>query len=216
MSTLATKTVSAIVCVDHPIFRDGIAHALTAGGFIDVIAEFDHGRAALKRIRELRPEVVVIDYRMPSFDGLQLVREIVREDLPTRSLVVSACDDSATIYEALYSGAAGFLSKQTPGHEIAEAVLSIALGENIVPPQLSRGLPNEIRRRGMLAMTALTQRERDVITRMAQGYTVAEIARQLCISPNTVRTHVQKLYDKLGVSDRGAAVAEAMRRGLVE
>jgi two-component system, NarL family, nitrate/nitrite response regulator NarL len=129
---------------------------------------------------------------------------------------VSAFTDSGVVYQALETGAAGFVSKEARREQIVDAVLACARGENVVPPDIAAGLVSEIRLRKQDDRPALTQREQEILKLIAAGKSLPEIAKELFLGLTTVKTHVQHLYDKLGVSDRAAAVASAMRRGLIE
>ena len=215
MQTSETRT-RVVVCDDHPLFREGMVRVLKASGGIEVVGEAADGRAALDTIRELKPDVAVVDYKMPGLDGVALAHAVARDELPTKVLLVSAFDDSSIVYEALSAGALGFMSKEAPPEQVVDAVRAIARGEEVVPPELARGLAGEVRKRAKGAMMVLTSRELEMVRFIADGLSVPDISRQIHLSPATVRTHIQKLYEKLGVSDRGAAVAEAMRRRLLE
>ena len=215
MQTSETRT-RVVVCDDHPLFREGMVRVLKASGGIEVVGEAADGRTALDTIRELKPDVAVVDYKMPGLDGVALAHAVTRDELPTKVLLVSAFDDSSIVYEALSAGALGFMSKEAPPEQVVDAVRAIARGEEVVPPELARGLAGEVRKRAKGAMMVLTSRELEMVRFIADGLSVPDISRQIHLSPATVRTHIQKLYEKLGVSDRGAAVAEAMRRRLLE
>ena len=215
MQTSETRT-RVVVCDDHPLFREGMVRVLKASGGIEVVGEAADGRTALDTIRELKPDVAVVDYKMPGLDGVALAHAVARDKLPTKVLLVSAFDDSSIVYEALSAGALGFMSKEAPPEQVVDAVRAIARGEEVVPPELARGLAGEVRKRAKGAMMVLTPRELEMVRFIADGVSVPDISRQIHLSPATVRTHIQKLYEKLGVSDRGAAVAEAMRRRLLE
>ncbi|GEL22545.1 putative nitrate/nitrite response transcriptional regulatory protein NarL (LuxR family) [Pseudonocardia sulfidoxydans NBRC 16205] len=208
--------VRVVVADDHPFFRDGVARGLTTSGRVEVVAEADDGREALAAIREHSPDVALVDYEMPDIDGLGIVRAAVRDGLPTRVLILSAHTESAVVFQALQEGAAGYLAKDSRRAEIVEAVLDVAKGKTVVPPELAAGLAGEIRMRAQSTGPALSEREREVLQAFARGLSVPQVAGELFIGVSTVKTHVQRLYEKLGVSDRAAAVAEGMRRGLVE
>ncbi|RIS77085.1 response regulator [Mycobacteroides abscessus] len=210
------ELVRVVVGDDHPLFREGVVRALTAGGQITVVAEAENGTGALELIREHRPDVALVDYRMPELDGTQVAAAVRRDELPTRVLLLSAHDDAAIVYRALEEGAAGFLSKESTRTELVGAVLDCARGRDVVAASLTAGLAGEIRKRAQPAGPSLSTREREVLRMIAAGQTVPAIARALFLAPSTVKTHVQRLYEKLGVGDRAAAVAEAMRRGLLE
>ncbi|KQY07098.1 two-component system response regulator [Mycobacterium sp. Root135] len=213
---MTAEKVRVVVGDDHPLFRDGVVRALSASGSIDVVAEAEDGVAALALIREHGPRVALLDYRMPGLDGAQVAAAVRRDQLPTRVLLISAHDESAIVYNALQEGAAGFISKESSRSELVAAVLSCAKGHDVVAPSLAAGLVGEIQRRNESSAPALSAREREVLGYIAGGQTIPAMAKEMFLAPSTVKTHVQRLYEKLGVSDRGSVVAEAMRRGLLE
>jgi len=208
--------VRVVVGDDHPLFRDGVVRALMSSGEIDVVAEADDGTSALAAIKEHRPAVALLDYRMPGLDGAQVAAAVVRDQLPTRVLLVSAHDDAAIVYHAIQEGAAGFLPKESTRGDIVAAVLDCARGRDVLPAGLAVGLAGEIRRRAEPAGPVLSPREREVLDLIARGMSIPAMASELFLAPSTVKTHVGRLYEKLGVGDRAAAVAEAMRRGMLE
>jgi len=212
----ADARVQGVIADDHPFFRDGVSRGLSRDGRIEVVAEAEDGREALDAIRRDRPDVAVVDYQMPGLDGLAIVRAVVRDQLSTRVLLLSAFTDSGRVFDALQEGAAGYLPKDARRSEIIDAVLKVARGETVVPASLAGGLAGEIRLRAQPAGPALSERERQVLQAFARGRSIPQVAEELFIGVSTVKTHTQRLYEKLGVSDRAAAVAEAMRRGLLE
>jgi len=210
------RRVTVVVADDHPLYREGVIRALQSSGQIQVVAEAEDGRAALDEIMERRPDVALLDYKLPGLDGVAIANAVVREQLPTRVLIVSAYTDSGIVYKALETGASGFVSKEARREQIADAVLACARGENVVPPEIASGLVSEIRLRRQTDAPALTPREQEILHLIAAGKSLPQIASELFLGLTTVKTHVQHLYEKLGVSDRAAAVATAMRRGLIE
>jgi len=210
------RRVTVVVADDHPLYREGVIRALQSSGQIQVVAEAEDGRAALGEIMERRPDVALLDYKLPGLDGVAIANAVVREQLPTRVLIVSAYTDSGIVYKALETGASGFVSKEARREQIADAVLACARGENVVPPEIASGLVSEIRLRRQTDAPALTPREQEILHLIAAGKSLPQIASELFLGLTTVKTHVQHLYEKLGVSDRAAAVATAMRRGLIE
>jgi two-component system nitrate/nitrite response regulator NarL len=210
------KRVRVLVADDHPLYREGVLRALSASGQVEVVAEVEDGRSALAKVQELLPDVALIDFKLPGLDGVAVTNAVVREGLPVRVLLVSAFTDSGVVYKALETGATGFLSKEARREELVDAVLACARGENIIPPDLAGGLVSEIRLRKQNDRPALTKREQEILHLIAAGKSLPEIAEQLYLGLTTVKTHVQHLYEKLGVSDRAAAVATGMRRGLIE
>lgn len=189
--------------------------ALALSGSVNVVGEADDGSQALDLIKKHRPDVALLDFRMPGMDGAQVAAAVRSNELPTRVLLLSAHDESAIVYQALQQGAAGFLLKDSTRTEIVKAVLDCANGRDVLAPSLAGGLAAQIRQRAEPATPVLSAREREVLGRIARGQSIPAIAAELFVAPSTVKTHVQRLYEKLGVSDRAAAVAEAMRQGLL-
>ena len=216
VSGATAERVRVVVGDDHPLFRDGVVRALTSSGEVEVVAEASDGKTAFSLIKEHRPDVALLDYRMPGMDGAQVAAAVRRDELSTRVLLISAHDESAIVYHALQEGAAGFLPKESTRSEIVAAVLNCAKGRDVLSADIASGLAQEIRRRAEPSGPTLSPREREVLAHIARGSSIPAIAAQLYLAPSTVKTHVQRLYEKLGVSDRAAAVAEAMRRGLLE
>ena len=149
--TSARRLARVVVVDDHPFFRDGLSRGLRQSGYLDVVGEAGTGREGLELIRELEPNVAVLDYQMPDLDGLDVVHAIVRDGLPTRALILSALADSAVVFRALEEGAQGYISKESRRAEIVDAVLRAAKGETGVPPELAAGLASQIRLRGAAA-----------------------------------------------------------------
>lgn len=211
-----TGKVRVLVADDHPLYREGVVRALTSSGRVEVVAEVDNGRAALEAIGAEKPDVALLDYKLPGLDGVAIVHAVKRDGLPTRVLLLSAFADSGIVYQALQTGAAGYLPKEARREQIVDAVLACARGETVVPPELTAGLVSEIQMRAASDAPALTDREREILKLIAAGKSLPAIASELFLGVTTVKTHVQHVYEKLGVSDRAAAVAEAMRRRLIE
>lgn len=215
MSGMGSR-VRVVVADDHPIYREGIARGLTLSGQVEVVGEAADGRQALELIRSEKPEVAVVDLRMPHLDGLAVVHAVVRDELPTRVILLSAIGDSAVVFKAVQEGAAGYLPKDARRAEIVDAVLKAAKGLTVIPEALTSMLAGEIRMRAEHDQPVLTERERQVLSAFARGLSIPDTAAELMLGASTVKTHAQRLYEKLEVSDRAAAVAVAMRRGLLE
>ena len=205
------ERVLVVVGDDHPMFRDGVVRALQSSGSIEVIAEADDGVEALAAIREHRPQVALLDYRMPGMDGAAVAAAVRRDELPTRVLLISAHDEPAIVYQALQDGAAGFLPKESSRGELVAAVLDCAKGRDVIAPSAAAGLAAEIRKRSVPDGPVLSPREREVLTLIAAGRSIPAMAKELFLAPSTVKTHVQRLYEKLGVSDRGRWVGSARK-----
>jgi two-component system nitrate/nitrite response regulator NarL len=212
----ATERVRVVVADDHPLYRDGVVRALAASGRVEVVAEAEDGRAALEEIRNHQPDVALLDYRLPELDGVEVTHAIIRDGLPTRVLLVSAFTDSGLVYNALQAGVGGYIAKDARREQIVDAVLACARGETVLPPELASGVASEIRLRATSDAPILTDREAQILRLIASGKSLPAIAKELFLGVTTVKSHTQHLYAKLEVSDRAAAVAEAMRRGLIE
>ncbi len=208
--------IEVVVADDHPIVREGMVRLLHCSEGIDVVGEAAGGPESLVLIRALRPHVALLDYWMPDLDGVAVATAIRREGLATRVLILSAHIEPRMVFDAIRRGVAGYLSKEAGRSEILNAVRAVATGREVLPAELTPGVFAEIRARHETVPPLLSARELEVLTHLARGTSVPAMARQMCVAPSTVKTHVQRLYDKLGVRDRGAAVAEAMRRRVLE
>ncbi|NMN99818.1 response regulator transcription factor [Gordonia sp. TBRC 11910] len=208
--------VTVVVVDDHPFFRDGVARGLTHSGRIRVVGEAGDGPSGLEAIRTHSPDVAVVDYQMPGMTGIDVVKSVTRDGLSTKVLLLSAVTDGPIVFAALQEGAAGYLAKDADRDAIVGAVTRVAKGETVVPPELAGALVGQIRANAEPNGPTLSERERQVIAGFARGLSIPQVAAELFIGAATVKTHTQRLYEKLGVSDRAAAVAEAMRRGIVD
>jgi two-component system, NarL family, nitrate/nitrite response regulator NarL len=212
-----SRRISVLIADDHPLFREAIARVIAERSDLELVAEAADGSAALDKIRELRPDVAVIDVRMPQLDGSDVLVALRDEGLPTNVVFLSAFLDPKTVYDAVAAGANAYLSKEAETDEIVTAILAAARGETILGPEVQTGLAEQIRmREESEARPRLSDREHEVLKLIAQGLSAPEIGERIHLSTATVKTHLQHLYEKLGVSERAAAVAEGMRRGLVE
>jgi two-component system, NarL family, nitrate/nitrite response regulator NarL len=210
------SAVTVLVADDHPLFRDGMSRAVEQRPDLRLVATVADGTEALDQIRTLKPDVAVLDVRMPGRDGVEILTELRAEAHPTRILLLSAFTDREIVVAAVAAGVDGYMTKDADRTEICDAVVAVARGEARLDPALQAGLMDEIRRRRTQGPPArLTDREGEVLRLIAEGMSAPAIAEQLELSTATVKTHLSNLYDKLGVSDRAAAVAEAMRRDLL-
>lgn len=205
-----------LVADDHPLFREGVARAVSEWPELELIGEVADGRSALELIRSELPHVAIVDMRLPELDGAQIAAAVTRDDLTTRVLLLSAFADEQIVFRALEAGAAGYLTKDSTRDEIARAALAVGRGGTVLAPELTAGLASQIRLRGQADTPVLTMREREVLALLCEGQSAPQIAQKLFLGTTTVKSHLGHLYEKLGVSDRAAAVAEAMRRGLIE
>jgi two-component system, NarL family, nitrate/nitrite response regulator NarL len=216
-SASRTQRVRVLVADDHPIFREGIVKAVKDRPDLELVGEAGDGRVALEQIRELKPDVAVLDIRMPGLEGTQVLSALKRDGAPTEVLFLSAFMEAELAYTTVAEGARGYLSKEAPRQEICDAIVAVSRGDTALAPEVQAALAQEIRdRERTQGRRQLSPRESQVLKLIAEGHSAPEIARQIHLSPTTVKTHLGTLYEKLGVSDRAAAVAEGMRRGLLE
>jgi two-component system, NarL family, nitrate/nitrite response regulator NarL len=205
-----------LVADDHPLYRTAIAGVIKQDPRLELIGEAEDGGAALEAIREQQPDVAVVDMSMPDLDGLAILRAVARDELKTSVLIVSAEAESRVVYEAIAAGARAYLMKTGRGEAITEAIQRVTRGEVVFPPELQAGIADQIQMHSPQGDVHLTPREHEVLKLISSGSTTPQIAEKLFLSAATIKTHVQHIYEKLGVSDRASAVMEATRRGLLE
>jgi DNA-binding NarL/FixJ family response regulator len=216
-------TIRVLVADDQALVRAGFVALLDAQDGIAVIAEADTGTTALAAVRELRPDVVLMDIRMPEMDGLAATREIAADPAlaEVRVVVLTTFELDEYVFEAMRAGASGFLVKHTEPAELVRAVRVVADGEALLSPSVTRRLVSEFAARTKQpagpapALSELTAREREVMALVAEGLTNAEIGERLFMSPATARTHVSRILTKLGARDRTQLVVMAYESGLV-
>jgi two-component system nitrate/nitrite response regulator NarL len=213
---MAQPRATVFVADDHPVFREGLIRAVRSRQELEFVGEAGDGREALEQIRELAPNVALLDVKMPSLDGTQITHAVRRDKLPTRIVLLSAHAPSDLIFRAIALGAAAFVSKEASRDEICDTVAAVARGETRLAPEVQADLVSQIQIRAREDRPVLSPREREVLVLIADGLSAPDVGRRLHLSPATVKTHLQNLYEKLGVSDRAAAVARAMRLGLLE
>ena len=216
-STGRSPRVTVLVADDHPLYREGIVRAIKDRPDLELVGEAGDGREALERIKDLSPDVAVLDIRMPEMEGTQVLSALKRDGVATEVLFLSAFMESELAYRTVAEGAKGYLSKESSRQEICEAIVTVARGGTALAPEVQAGLAQEIQvRERAEGRPSLTPREAEVLQMIAEGMSAPGIAEHLHLSTTTVKTHLHTLYEKLGVSDRAAAVAEGMRRGLLE
>jgi DNA-binding NarL/FixJ family response regulator len=214
--------VGVLIADDQAMVRAGFRMILEAEPDMEVVGEAEDGEQALATARQMRPDVVVMDIRMPRLDGVAATRRLLAEvDPPPHVVMVTTFDDDQSLYEALRAGAGGFLLKNAPPEQLVEAVRTVAAGEGLLSPAVTRRVIEEFARRAPRdsppadAIAELTERELEVLRLMARGLSNAEIAEQLVITPGTAKTHVARILMKLDLRDRVQAVVFAYETGLV-
>lgn len=211
-------TIRVVVADDQELVRSGFALILDVQEDIEVVAEAGDGAAALSAVRRLRPDVALLDIRMPRMDGIEACRAISAET-DCRSVMLTTFDTDDYVYEALHAGASGFLLKDVRRDDLVHAVRVVAAGEALLAPSVARRLVEQYTsagpRRADPRLAALTGRERETLLLLARGLSNAEIAAELVVSDHTVKTHVGNVLAKLGLRDRIQAVICAYETGLV-
>ena len=209
--------VRVLVADDHPIYREGIIRAIKERPDLELVGEASDGREALEAIKSLDTDVALLDIRMPGLEGPQVLKALQRDGIKTNVIFLSAFMEGELAYETVAAGARGYLSKESSREEICDAIVAVARGGTALAPEAQAGLAEQVQERERIGdEPQLTPREREVLHLIAEGLSAPDIGRRIHLSPTTVKSHLHKLYEKLGVSDRAAAVAEAMRRGLLE
>jgi DNA-binding NarL/FixJ family response regulator len=212
------KPVRILIADDHPLTRDGIKAALSSDSDIDVVGEATNGEEAVKLAESIQPDVILMDVRMPGLGGIPATREITRNVPGTRVLILTVEEAQARVGEAIQAGAAGYLLKDVDADALTRAVRLAAEGCAVIHPDLTRQFVDEMRSlsSGERSTTALSSREIEVLQMIAYGSTNKEVADALAISPQTVKTYLERVFTKLGVSDRTRAVAVALKLGILE
>jgi DNA-binding NarL/FixJ family response regulator len=211
---------SVLVADDQALVRDGLRLILEVEDGVEVVGEAADGREAVARVHDLAPDVVLMDVRMPVLDGLAATRQIVASGGHTRVLMLTTYDEDSYLYEAIRAGASGFLLKDSRREHLVAAIRTVASGEAVLHPELTRRLLERFVRAPAPAgvparLASLTPRELDVLGLVARGRTNAEIAERLVLSSTTVKSHVASLLRKLELRDRVQAVVLAYETGLV-
>lgn len=204
--------IKILIADDHTIVRAGIRQLLETQPDLEVIAETENGRDAVEQVIRLKPAVVLMDLRMPEMDGVQAIAQIKSQRPETNILVLTTYDTDADIVRAVDAGATGYLLKDVPREELFRAVRATAKGETVLASSVAARLMGKVRSGGE---EALTSREIDVLMLVARGATNQEVAESLHISKATVKSHLIQICNKLGVSDRTAAVTTAIEKGII-
>jgi two-component system nitrate/nitrite response regulator NarL len=210
------QSLRVLIADDHPLFLFAIAHSVNSRPELELVAQARTGREAIAAALDTQPDLAVLDVEMPDLGGLEVLKAFSREGLTTRVLFVSGNLDAQISYDLIEAGAAGVLDKSAMPDQIGDALVRISQGETVLAPTVQSALMRAVRDRRDRPQVVLSPREGEVLRFLAAGLSAPQIARELHLSPSTIKTHLQRLYERLEVSDRAAAVAEGMRRGLIE
>lgn len=204
-----TQSIKIMIVDDHPVVREGLSRIIVSESGMEVIAEAGTGAEALTLYRKLRPDIVLLDMRMPEMTGIQTIEAIRKEFTNARIIVLSTYDLEEDIYQSLQAGARGYILKDSPRNELLASIRRVHAGDRVIPPNIATRLAERI------GGNELTAREFEVLKLIVKGKSNKQIGDDLGISEGTVKSHVNNILDKLGVTDRTQAVSVALKRGIV-
>jgi DNA-binding NarL/FixJ family response regulator len=205
-----------LIVDDHPITRGGLKTALATSDEVEVVGEASSGEEAVEAVAELKPEVVFMDVRMPGMGGIEATR-IIREESPQTKVILFTVDESRQVIgDAIQAGVSGYLLKDVSAQELVNAARLALEDKAVIHPSLTRAFIEEVQYADRRPEAPLSRRETEILQMVAYGSTTKEVAHDLGISPHTVKTHLERIFEKLGANDRAQAVAIAIRRGIVE
>ena len=210
MDSKRKECIRILIADDHSVVREGLVSLVKRKADMTVVAEASNGREAVDRWKEHRPDVALLDLRMPELDGVGAIKEIRELDPNAHILVLTTFDGDEDIYRAIKAGAKGYLLKDTAREALMDSIRKVHSGETCIPPSLAAKLAERV------SGEALSAREIEVLQRIAAGKSNKEIGAELFISEGTVKTHVKSIFSKLDVVSRTEAVATATRRGLIQ
>lgn len=209
MSQLNDGRIPILIVDDHPVVCSGLTSMLSAYGELEVVGSAASGEEALTMVEQSRPRIMLLDLRMPGMDGIGVLHALKRMSTPPRVIILTSFEKDEDIYRAIRAGAHGYLLKDTTESEMIAAISVVDAGKRYIPRHIAARLADRMMR------ADLTGRELQILELVAQGSTNKEIAKELSISDNTVRHHVNSIMEKLEVSDRTEAVATAIRKGIL-
>ena len=205
-----------LIVDDHPITRGGLKTALGTSDEVEVVGEASSGEEAVEAVAELEPEVVFMDVRMPGMGGIEATR-IIREESPQTKVILFTVDESRQVMGgAIQAGVSGYLLKDASADELVNAARLALEDKVVIHPSLTRAFIEEVQHVDRHPESSLSRRETEILQMVAFGSTTKEVAHDLGISPHTVKTHLERIFEKLGANDRAQAVAIAIRRGIVD
>jgi DNA-binding NarL/FixJ family response regulator len=205
-----------LIVDDHPVTRDGLRAALGTADDVVVVGEASSGEEAIQAVDKLTPDVVFMDVRMPGISGIDATKEIRHDHPETRVILFTVEESRSSISEAIQAGVSGYLLKDVTADELVNAARLALQGKAVIHPALTQAFIEEVRLVDRRPEAPLSRREIEILQKVAYGSTTKEVADELGISPHTVKTHLERIFEKLGANDRAQAVAIAIRKGLVE
>ena len=213
------EPIRVLIADDHPLFRDGLRVLLQSGSEAQVVGEAATGGETIARAATLQPDVIMMDLNMPGTNGIEATRRILHSSPHINTLVVTMYEDDDSVFAAMRAGARGYLLKGADQDETLRAIQAVSHGEAIFSPAIAKRLIRYFSPRSAQTIPAqvfpeLTEREREILTLLAQGHTNIDIAQRLVLSPKTVRNHLSNVFNKLQVADRAQAIIRAREAGL--
>ena len=210
------KLMRVLIVDDHPVTRDGLRAALSTSDEIDIVGEADSGEEAVNEVNRLEPDVVFMDVRMPGIGGIEATKAIRQAHPDTKVILFTIEESRNAVADAIRAGVSGYLLKDVSASELVQAARLAVDGKAVIHPTLTQAFIEEVQYVQHRPETPLSRRESQILQRVAYGATTKEVARDLGISAHTVKTHLERIFEKLGANDRAQAVAIALRRGLVD
>ena len=210
-------SIRTLIVDDHPVTRDGLRSALELNDEVVIVGEAASGEEAVERVAETHPDIVFMDVRMPGMNGIEATRKIRQATPSTRVILFTVDESRSSISDAIQAGVSGYLLKDSSADELVDAARKAMEGKAVIHPQLTRAFIEEVQLTDDRPdAKPLSRREKEILQKVAFGATTREVAMDLGISPHTVKTHLERIFEKLGANDRAQAVAIAIRSGLVE
>jgi len=211
------EPIRVLIADDHAVVREGLSAMLSKENDIQVVGEAENGAEAIGKAQELQPDIVLMDLRMPEIDGVEAMCQIRAGNPDIKFIVLTTYDNDEYIFKGIEAGARAYLLKDSPREELFKAIRAVHKGESLIEPAVAGKVLDRFAELSRQAQTSegLSERELDVLKLMAKGAANKEIAASLCISESTVKTHIQTIFQKLGVGDRTEAVTEAIKKGII-
>jgi two-component system, NarL family, nitrate/nitrite response regulator NarL len=208
--------ITVVIAEDQPVYREALEQIVSDHPELELSGSVRSGEEAEEAIASMKPAVVLLDLQLGGVNALEIARRVAASDSGTRVLFLSSHGEGRSVYEALAAGGHGYLTKLASAESICEAILSVAHGQGVIDTSVTRDLIRQIQVRARDLSPLLSPREIEILSLVADGDTTAQAAAKLHLSSATIKSHLQNVYGKLGVADRSAAVAEAIRRGLLQ
>lgn len=213
---MSDEPIRIVIADDHALIRQGLASVLNTRSDMEIVGEARDGEETVRQVESLKPDVLIVDIDMPVMSGVEAIEKIKKSSPETRSMILTAYDSDEYIFPGLEAGATGFILKSASPADVIDSVKSVARGESPIEPRIARRLVEKLNEPAVPESVALSERELEVLQLAAKGTTNKGIADSLVLSENTIKSHLHRIFSKLEVTDRTQAVAEALRRGLIE